>query len=69
MAGLFGSSDPPPPPPPPPAPAPAPTIDSARAAQKSADTALSRKGRAATILTSSTGDLSGADTSKKTLGS
>jgi hypothetical protein len=44
-------------PPPPPAPAPAPTLDSAREAQQRTDKMISRKGRAATILSGPEGDL------------
>lgn len=43
--------------PPPPAPAPAPTLDEARQSQQLDDKILSRKGRAATILSGPEGDL------------
>lgn len=58
MGGLFGGSPTPPPTPAPPAPTPAPTIDTARQSQQAMDRDAGRKGRAATILTGSQGDLS-----------
>ena len=69
MGALFSSPKMPniPAPTPPPAPAPAPTIDSARQAQQSRDSVAGRQGRAASILTGATGDLSMPATSTKTL--
>ena len=69
MSALFSSPKMPniPAPTPPPAPAPAPTIDSARQAQQSRDSVAGRQGRAASILTGATGDLSMPATSTKTL--
>ena len=69
MGGLFGGGSAPviPPPVVPPAPVPAPTIDSARQSQQSQDVAAGRQGRAASILTSSTGDLATPKTSTKSL--
>lgn len=57
----------PPPPPPPPAPTPAPVIDQARQAQQSQDVLAGRRGRAATILTGSQGDLAAPTTGTKQL--
>lgn len=57
MCGGGGGSYNPPPVTPPPAPLPAPTIDEARDTRQQKDVALARKGRAASILTSSQGDL------------
>ena len=68
MCGGGGGSYNPPPVTPPPAPAPAPTIDEARDARQKQDAALARKGRAASILTSSQGDIAMTETkSGKTL--
>jgi len=68
--GGGGSPQKPDPIPPPPAASPAPTIDVARQSRQQQDNALSRKGRAANILTSSEGVLSAPETgTKKLLGS
>lgn len=69
MGGLFGGGSAPviPPPVTPPAPVPAPTVDAARQSQQANDVNYARKGRAASILTSSTGDLATPATSTKTL--
>ena len=56
-----------PPTPTPPAPTPAPTLDVARQAQQAQDKLASAKGRAATILTGSQGDLSAPTTGAKQL--
>ena len=69
MGGLFGGKAPSiPTPPPPPAPTPAPTLEVARQSQQAQDTVASRKGRAADILTSTSGDLSAPETKKNLLG-
>jgi putative ATP-grasp target RiPP len=59
----------PPPPTPVPAPAPAPTIDAARQAQMQNDNSVARMGRAASILTSTQGDMTNPTTKKVLLGS
>lgn len=64
MSALFSK---PPKPPTPPAPAPAPTIDTARQQAMSRDVLAGRKGRAANILTSQSGDLVPPTTGTKTL--
>lgn len=56
--GGGGSSYTPPPPTPAPTPMATPTVDTARAEIQKQDNVLDRKGRAATILTGSQGDLS-----------
>jgi hypothetical protein len=69
MGGMFGGgkSYTPSAPPPPPAPAPAPTIDNARQERQSQDEVIARRGRAASILTSTEGDLSTPTTGTKQL--
>lgn len=66
MGGLFGGSDPEPLPPPP-APAPVPTMDTARSKVQQDDERAMRRGRAATILTSASGDLNETKSGAKTL--
>lgn len=67
--GFGGSSYTPPAPTPVPAPAPAPNIDAARQAQQQNDNNVARAGRAASILTSTSGDMSNPNTKKVLLGS
>ena len=66
---MGGSSYSPPPPQPVPAPAPAPTIDAARQSQIQNDGMAARAGRAASILTSTQGDMTNPTTKKVLLGS
>lgn len=70
MSSLF-SAPKIPAPPPPPAPLPAPTIDTARQQQQAQDRLAGRRGRAASILTGVSGDLTTPPTSgaKQLLGS
>mgnify|MGYP006933436605 CR=1 FL=1 len=51
----------------PPAPTPAPTLDVARQQQQTQDKVAGRQGRAASILTSTAGDLTPVQTGTKTL--
>lgn len=66
MGGLFGGGDVPAAPPVPAA-APVPTVDNARSSRQAQDAAIARKGRAASILTSTQGDMSTPNTATKTL--
>lgn len=66
MSGVF-SKPTIPTPPTPPAPTPAPTVDTARQAQQAQDKMAGAKGRAATILTGSQGDLAAPTTGTKQL--
>jgi hypothetical protein len=67
MGGLFGGDTPNYTPPPVPAAAPVPTVDKARDNLMSQQEAAMRRGRAANILTSNSGDLSSTSTSSKKL--
>lgn len=67
MCGSIPTPPPIPPLPPPPAPLPAPTIDEAKQKRMNQDELLSRKGRAASILTGSSGDLTAPETGTKKL--
>ena len=67
MCGGGAPSYTPPPPAPAPTPTPAPTIDEARANRQKQDDVLARRGRAATVLTGSQGDMSAPATGTKTL--
>ncbi len=68
MGGLFSSPEVPSmPTPTPPPPAAAPSIDAARAKTYAADSGQAARGRAANMLTSSTGDLTETKTATKQL--
>lgn len=66
MGGLFKTPKAPAIPPPP-APASAPTVDVAKDRAMAMDKLAGRRGRAASILTGSQGDLTAAPTATKTL--
>lgn len=70
MSALFSKPNIPAPPPPP-APLPAPTVDTARQSQQAQDSMAGRRGRAASILTGVSGDLTTPPTTgaKQLLGS